>query len=65
MKIRNLECDQIDLNDPAFVNTLDVTLKKIINQSKTTAILVTHDEVEAKRLSDKCFILENGKLKSV
>ena len=40
-------------------------VKKIINQSKTTAILVTHDEVEAKRLSDKCFILENGKLKSV
>ena len=34
MKIRNLECDQIDLNDPAFVNALDVTLKKIVNQSK-------------------------------
>ena len=34
MKIRNLKCDQIDLNDPAFVNALDVTLKKIVNQSK-------------------------------
>ena len=34
MKIRNLKCDQIVLNDPAFVNALDVTLKKIVNQSK-------------------------------
>jgi len=34
MKIRNLECDQIDLNDPAFINALDVTLKKIVDQSK-------------------------------
>jgi len=34
MKIRNLKCDQIVLNDPVFVNALDVTLKKIVNQSK-------------------------------
>ena len=33
MVTRNLECDQIDLNDPAFVNALDVTLKKIVDQS--------------------------------
>jgi len=43
MKIRNLECDQIDLNDPAFVNALDVTLKKIVNQSK---LYVLHVENE-------------------
>ena len=41
MKIRNLECDQIDLNDPAFVNALDVTLKKIVDQSK---LYVSHVE---------------------
>jgi len=51
--------------DYKLKESLSREVKKIINQSKTTAILVTHDEVEAKRLSDKCFILENGKLKSV
>ena len=40
MVTRNLECDQIDLNDPAFVNTLDVTLKKIVDQSKLYALHV-------------------------
>ena len=34
MKIRNLECDQIVLNNLAFVKNLKVTLKKIVNQSK-------------------------------
>ena len=40
MKIRNLKCDQIVLNDPAFVNALDVTLKKIVDQSKLYALHV-------------------------
>ena len=40
MVTRNLECDQIDLNDLAFVNTLDVTLKKIVDQSKLYALHV-------------------------
>ena len=43
MVTRNLECDQIDLNDLAFVNTLDVTLKKIVDQSKLYALHVKNE----------------------
>ena len=37
-------------------------IKKIILNSGTSTIMVTHDENEAKRLSDKCYLMEDGKL---
>ena len=40
-------------------------VKKIIRSTGTTTIMVTHDEREAERLSDECYLLENGKIKSI
>jgi len=51
--------------DFSLKKSLSSEIKKIIYDSGTSTIMVTHDEKEAERLSDKCFILENGKLKSV
>ena len=40
-------------------------VKKIIRNTGTTTIMVTHDEIEAERLSDECFLLENGKIRKI
>ena len=37
-------------------------IQSILNDSKITALMVTHDLNEVKALADKCFNLESGKL---
>ena len=51
--------------DFSLKKSLSSEIKKIINKSDTSTIMVTHDENEAKRLSDKCYLMENGKLKDL
>ena len=51
--------------DFSLKKSLSSEIKKIINKSGTSTIMVTHDENEAERLSDKCYLMENGKLKDL
>tara|TARA_Y100001960_G_scaffold169292_1_gene177711 strand:+ start:1808 stop:2491 length:684 start_codon:yes stop_codon:yes gene_type:complete len=51
--------------DFSLKKTLSSEIKKIINRSGTSTIMVTHDENEAERLSDKCYLMENGKLRDI
>tara|TARA_B100000029_G_scaffold171545_1_gene167842 strand:- start:9042 stop:9725 length:684 start_codon:yes stop_codon:yes gene_type:complete len=51
--------------DFSLKKTLSSEIKKIINRSGTSTIMVTHDEGEAERLSDKCYLMENGKLRDI
>ncbi|MEC9451557.1 MAG: ABC transporter ATP-binding protein [Chloroflexota bacterium] len=51
--------------DFSLKKTLSSEIKKIINRSGTSTIMVTHDESEAERLSDKCYLMENGKLRDI
>ena len=51
--------------DFSLKKSLSSEIKKIINKSDTSTIMVTHDENEAERLSDKCYLMENGKLKDL
>ena len=48
--------------DFSLKKSLSSEIKKIIHNSGTSTIMVTHDENEAKRLSDKCYLMEDGKL---
>jgi len=48
--------------DFSLKKSLSSEIKKIIHNSGTSTIMVTHDENEAKRLSDKCYLMEYGKL---
>ena len=51
--------------DFSLKSILSNEVKKIIRSTGTTTIMVTHDEKEAERLSDECYLLENGKIKSI
>jgi len=51
--------------DFSLKKILSNEVKKIISNTGTTTIMVTHDEVEAERLSDECYLLENGKIKQI
>ncbi|MBK65953.1 MAG: ABC transporter [Chloroflexi bacterium] len=51
--------------DFSLKSTLSNEVKKIISNTGTTTIMVTHDEREAERLSDQCFLLEDGKIRNV
>ena len=51
--------------DFSLKKTLSSDIKKIIYRSGTSTIMVTHDESEAERLSDKCYLMENGKLRDI
>ena len=50
--------------DFSLKSILSNEVKKIIRSTGTTTIMVTHDEKEAERLSDECYLLENGKIKT-
>lgn len=49
--------------DQSFKEEIQVELKKILNNSKITTIIVTHDSYEAFYLGGKCGIILNGQLK--
>ena len=49
--------------DFSLKSILSNEVKRIIRNTGTTTIMVTHDEREAERLSDECFLLENGKIR--
>ena len=51
--------------DFSLKSILSNEVKKIIKNTGTTTIMVTHDEREAERLSDECFLLENGKIRKI
>ena len=51
--------------DFSLKSILSNEVKKIIRSTGTTTIMVTHDEKEAERLSDECYLLENGKIKII
>ncbi len=51
--------------DFSLKSSLSNEVKKIISNTGTTTIMVTHDEREAERLSDQCFLLENGKIRNI
>ena len=51
--------------DFSLKKILSNEVKKIIRNTGTTTIMVTHDEIEAERLSDECYLLENGKIKQI
>ena len=51
--------------DFSLKSILSNEVKKIIRSTGTTTIMVTHDEREAERLSDECYLLENGNIKSI
>ncbi|MEC7156698.1 MAG: ABC transporter ATP-binding protein [Chloroflexota bacterium] len=51
--------------DFSLKKILSNEVKKIIRNTGTTTIMVTHDEIEAERLSDECYLLENGKIKKI
>ena len=51
--------------DFSLKSILSNEVKKIIRNTGTTTIMVTHDEREAERLSDECYILEKGKIKKI
>ncbi len=51
--------------DFSLKKILSNEVKKIIRNTGTTTIMVTHDEIEAERLSDECYLLENGKRKQI
>tara|TARA_B100000676_G_C17935445_1_gene763294 strand:- start:747 stop:1178 length:432 start_codon:yes stop_codon:yes gene_type:complete len=51
--------------DFSLKSILSNEVKKIIRNTGTTTIMVTHDEREAERLSDECFLLENGKIRKI
>ena len=51
--------------DFSLKSILSNEVKKIIRSTGTTTIMVTHDEREAERLSDECYLLENGKIKII
>ena len=51
--------------DFSLKSILSNEVKKIIKNTGTTTIMVTHDEIEAERLSDECFLLENGKIRKI
>jgi len=49
--------------DQSFKEEIQVELKQILNNSKITTIIVTHDSYEAFYLGSKCGIILNGQLK--
>ena len=49
--------------DQSFKEEIQVELKQILNNSKITTIIVTHDSYEAFYLGNKCGIILNGQLK--
>ena len=51
--------------DFSLKSILSNEVKKIIRNAGTTTIMVTHDEREAERLSDECYLLENGKIRKI
>ena len=51
--------------DFSLKSILSNEVKKIIRNTGTTTIMVTHDEREAERLSDVCYLLENGKIRKI
>ena len=51
--------------DFSLKKILSNEVKKIIKNTGTTTIMVTHDEIEAERLSDECYLLENGKIRKI
>ena len=51
--------------DFSLKSILSNEVKRIIRNTGTTTIMVTHDEREAERLSDECFLLENGKIRKI
>ena len=51
--------------DFSLKSILSNEVKKIIRSTGTTTIMVTHDEREAERLSDECYLLENGNIKII
>ena len=56
----------LDLSGDGLLNVaLDEKAAGIIKNTGTTTIMVTHDEREAERLSDECFLLENGKIRKI
>ena len=51
--------------DFSLKSILSKEVKTIITNAGTTTIMVTHDEREAERLSDECYLLENGKIRNI
>ena len=49
--------------DQSFKEEIQVELKQILNNSKITTIIVTHDSYEAFYLGNKCGIILNGQLR--
>ena len=49
--------------DQSFKEEIQVELKQVLNNSKITTIIVTHDSYEAFYLGTKCGIILNGQLK--
>ena len=49
--------------DQSFKEEIQVELKQLLNNSKITTIIVTHDSYEAFYLGNKCGIILNGQLK--
>ena len=49
--------------DQSFKEEIQVQLKQILNNSKITTIIVTHDSYEAFYLGNKCGIILDGQLK--
>ena len=49
--------------DQSFKEEIQVELKQVLNNSKITTIIVTHDSYEAFYLVTKCGIILNGQLK--
>lgn len=48
--------------DPPTRDSLIEDLERILRQTQTTAILATHDRMEALRLSDRIAVMNNGKI---
>ena len=49
--------------DQSFKEEIQVELKQILNNSKITTVIVTHDSYEAFYLGSKCGIILNGQLR--
>ncbi len=48
--------------DSGLKSEIRIEIKKIINSTKTTAVVVSHDINDAKAIADKIVILEQGKI---
>jgi tungstate transport system ATP-binding protein len=48
--------------DPPTREGLMTDLQKILNETKTTAVIATHDRIEALRLSDRIGVMKDGRI---